>query len=972
MRFIFCVEVKVFVVVYCLSIALSSQLSGQSYPLGLNPASLNWKQIDTEAVEVIFPENAESQAQRVANLAQVLYDSNYYSLGPKKNKVSIILQNQTVRSNGFVTIGPYRSEFFTNPPQYGTLGNNWIDLLAIHEYRHIEQFNNTKRGIPGVVSILFGQTAWAATAGMALPRWFWEGDAVFYETALTRGGRGRLPEFENRYRALLASHDKVPGYEKASATSLKQFVPNHYNLGYLMTTSLRGGEGENIWNTVVKDAVEYDGVFYPLSNSLKSITGSRTPKLYRETFKKLQDQWKNELKDKEITTGKTISDQPKKTFINYHNPTFIEEGLLVVEKAGFNQIPTFYLLNEDGTEKKLFHPGFYDDDNAVLNYNHGKLIWTQRTFDERWANENYSVIMQYDLHTKEKKQLTKNTRYFAPDWSPDGLRIVAVHSPDNYNFEIHVLDRFGTLLKRLPFDKDYHYAFPTWMDDEQILVVVRKGEENAVARIDLSKGNMELLTAFQTENISYPVYREPYVIYNSFYNGTDNIYAYDLNKSKHFQITSTRFGATQPDVSPSGRMLTYAEYTARGYDVKKMPFKPAEWKPVESRHPFDFIEPLAIDNGIMDKVPDKNYEIADYNSFEGLVLHSWTPAFIPPNAGITVRADNKLTTMSASAFYNYNNNENVGTYGATVTYGGWYPALEVEYSRSDRDRDIPVYQEAPGTEDSISVPIVTNAWTENVFSIGAALPFNLTGDHFFRKFWITNSYQLINVDYDNDQPGTDETFGAWELELDFFNLRRMALQQLKPRFGQSINLNYQTTLGSDFNASHSLTLRSIFYFPGLFRNHSFFINADYQSEPFASEYKFRDNFFYARGYGSVVHDRVNRFGFNYSLPLLYPDIPIGPLFFIKRVSSNFFFDISESTIDPLNSSALTAISPRTFDLQFSFNDRRFRSAGVEVSFDFRFIRLLDINMGFRYSRLLDDITGLNSNQFDLIISTISI
>src|SRR3546814_3219896 len=52
----------------------------------------------------------------------------------------ILLQNQTVISNGFVTLAPRRAEFYMTPPQNNGPGD-WVTRLAVHELRHIAQIN---------------------------------------------------------------------------------------------------------------------------------------------------------------------------------------------------------------------------------------------------------------------------------------------------------------------------------------------------------------------------------------------------------------------------------------------------------------------------------------------------------------------------------------------------------------------------------------------------------------------------------------------------------------------------------------------------------------------------------------------------------------------------------------------------------------------------------------------------------------
>ena len=196
--------------------------------------------------------------------------------------VTIFLQNQTTTPNGFVTPGPFRSEFYMTSPQLLFDGpTNWLDMLAIHEYRHVKQFANSRRGITGIAKTLFGSWIWGGVTGAVLPRWYFEGDAVVSETALTNAGRGRQPDFEMEYRSLIMNDVKY-GYEKAAAGSFKSFVPDHYRLGYHMINYGRRKYGEELWAGVMQDAVKYKSLFYSFSRSLKRKTGTTTRGMYKK------------------------------------------------------------------------------------------------------------------------------------------------------------------------------------------------------------------------------------------------------------------------------------------------------------------------------------------------------------------------------------------------------------------------------------------------------------------------------------------------------------------------------------------------------------------------------------------------------------------------------------------------------------------------------------------------------------------
>ena len=156
-------------------------VSAQFYSTGQAPASVKWKQINTENFQVIFPEEFREEAIRTANLLAWLYENAVEDYSVRPRKVSVILHNRSILSNGYVSWAPRRSEWVTTPSQE-TNAQDWLEQLAIHEFRHILQVSNLDQGLTGLLKILFGEAAAGMTAGY-LPLWFYEGDAVLSETA---------------------------------------------------------------------------------------------------------------------------------------------------------------------------------------------------------------------------------------------------------------------------------------------------------------------------------------------------------------------------------------------------------------------------------------------------------------------------------------------------------------------------------------------------------------------------------------------------------------------------------------------------------------------------------------------------------------------------------------------------------------------------------------------------------------------
>src|SRR5437667_8636376 len=115
----------------CFLLIVVNFLCAQQF--GGNPPSIHWNQINTDTARIIFPIGMDSTAQRVSNIVHWLAKNNPAPLGHRLFKVNIVLQTQTTIANGYVSLAPFRSEYFLTPVlnnfELGSI--NWPEELAL-------------------------------------------------------------------------------------------------------------------------------------------------------------------------------------------------------------------------------------------------------------------------------------------------------------------------------------------------------------------------------------------------------------------------------------------------------------------------------------------------------------------------------------------------------------------------------------------------------------------------------------------------------------------------------------------------------------------------------------------------------------------------------------------------------------------------------------------------------------------------
>lgn len=250
--------------------------------LGGNPGSVKWQQINSKTVRVIFPTGLDSQANRISNIVRLLDSTTLNSIGAKQRKWNIVLLNQTTIPNAYVRLAPVISEFNMVPGQdnFSTGSLRWDDNLVIHENRHMQQVANFNNGLTKVFSFFLGQEGQLLANGLTIPDYFFEGDAVWQETLVSAQGRGRMPSFYNGLRSLALGNKKY-SWMKLRSGSLKDYTPDHYELGYQLVAYGNEKQGADFWRKVTADAVQFKGLFYPFNKAIERYSG-KTYQQFRE------------------------------------------------------------------------------------------------------------------------------------------------------------------------------------------------------------------------------------------------------------------------------------------------------------------------------------------------------------------------------------------------------------------------------------------------------------------------------------------------------------------------------------------------------------------------------------------------------------------------------------------------------------------------------------------------------------------
>ncbi|MFC2161991.1 hypothetical protein ACFLRX_10115, partial [Acidobacteriota bacterium] len=332
----------------------SLTLSAQFAEIGLNePPGLHWKKIDTSHFTIVFPENLMEEAQTVANRAESIFSSLIKTSERAPKRLTLILSNQGVTDNGYFRLAPRMSEWYHRPTFLQTTGVlDWYDLLAIHEGRHIVQFEEMNEGFTKIAGILFGDLGRAAASLRSVPLWLIEGDAVVAETELTEGGRGRSPAFDMEIRALLLSGVRY-NYHKAYLGSYADRYPDYYHIGYLLASYAKREFGPDTIRNILQRTVRRANLFFPFANAVEREIGTSVSNYYENAMDELLDFWTLQQEKVKITSFDKLNLKDRKVWTSYMSPHYDEDGTVYVQKTGMGNPAALVRLSSDGEEEHI-------------------------------------------------------------------------------------------------------------------------------------------------------------------------------------------------------------------------------------------------------------------------------------------------------------------------------------------------------------------------------------------------------------------------------------------------------------------------------------------------------------------------------------------------------------------------------------------------------------------------------------------
>ncbi len=931
------------ILLFIISFFCHLDTDAQFYEHGQDAGSIKWNYFSSQHYQLIYPRGLDSLAMHFADKLEYFYQFQAKTLEHEHGKMPVVIHNEASFSNGVFVWAPKRLEIFTNPDPNG-YPQDWLTQLAIHEGRHAVQVSKLNQGFSKALSVVGGEQVVGAITGF-LPLWYLEGDAVDAETRFSATGRGRMPSFEMGMKALLLDKKRY-SFSKSLFGSYKDYVPNHYQTGYLLVRYGRRTYGDKIWIDMEDYVARKPFTISPIFFSMKKYGVKSKGSFYNRALDEYSLHWSETRSKRKITVNQIRNEPGRDKFTNYHFPYWLSDSSFLVLKSGLDQIPEFITLDSEGKEKRVFRPGYMN--TGKYSYSNPFLVWDEWVPDVRWSNRNYSVIRLYDMNSGEVKNLGTKTRYYAPSLSKKGDRIAAIEQRTDQTFHLVILDLDGKLIESIISPGNKFIQHPAWMEQDSAIILTlndQKGEY--LYRYSLQNERWTALYHSGSNDISHPVVSGSKVYFSGTFSGIDNIYCYDLEGENMFMVTSSEFGAFEPGISSSGLMISYSDYQAGGHNVvsasldedsfvllKDMPERDEQLDYQSTDNEKMIIEgEQLVEPGIYTPKP--------YNKLlNSIHPHSWLPLYfdylnpeaalsaeeIPVSPGFTLVSQNLLSTITGMIAYEYNDKLHYLHTGATLKgrvpifdfsldYGG-YP----DVYRIDETDSVSVRADRMLFSSSVYIPVR--------FNTGKYITFMQPGIG-----WTYSSDIFYNPDLTSYQSGNHR----FNYRLYFTSYLRKGRRDILPRLGIMANAFYQHAPMDDHNLGSISSYTLNLYLPGFLRHQTFkFGFAKQIQDP--KGYMYGNSIRMPRGIYGLSGLDMSVYSLDYTFPLLYPDLSIEPLIYVKRIRANLWCDYM------LGKDMLTG------DSNAPLEDKLHYSYGFDLLTDVHLLRMFfPVSLGGRFA-----------------------
>lgn len=590
----------------------------------------DWRTLRTPHFLVTFPAGEEALARRAGGRAEVVWTALEDLLPtPRDGPVELLLSGDVDLSNGSASVNPARRiRVWLRPPVDGfalSSFDDWLDLVITHELAHVFHLDATG-ALGRVLRTVFGRVpaGWPFFPGFATPRWLIEGVATWYESAYTGAGRAEGSYFRMMLRtaALQGAFETI---DQASGDSPRwPDGERPYVFGGLFFRDLVKEEGEGRLELLV-DASADQWIPYRLNAAARDALGES----FSERWARWRRGWIASARDTvatwrsrgPLTEPEALTRAGRQ--VVYPRPA--PGGGVSYARADGRSDPQLRRRTPDGGD------GFLVRTHGLSRHawlDDGTLVWAQPEFGDPWR-------IRSDLWLRDPgggtRRLTRGERLDHPAPYPDGRWAAAIRYR-GVEAELVRVSLADGQVEPLPLAPgEGSWGFPVVSPDGNWLAATRwDGTGADIWILNAATGEPALRVTDDGALDQAPAWSPDggMLMWGSDRSGIPQVEAATVDpvrgeRGPRRAVTRVVTGAAFPAVDASGDWVYISHYTARGWELARVPWEPEALPPSDPPHPRSrrtrVLEPAAPADG----------PVGPYQALPSLRPRYWEPILLP-------------------------------------------------------------------------------------------------------------------------------------------------------------------------------------------------------------------------------------------------------------------------------------------------------------------------------------------------------
>ncbi len=541
---------------------------------------LDYRTFETDHFTFFFPAGADTTAVLFRNTLTSTFEATRSIVGGDADDfhLPVVVDPRLDAANGFVSPRNFRTHLFTAHPaqNFGSKFESWPQAVAPHELTHAMHMDTDSGiGVGGGLKLLSPDVARALY--FLEPSGWSEGLAVYRESVLTPGaGRLNAPLATMRYRAAMGSEDPWSIGELLYSGEVERPSNRHYIGGGQLVEYLAEQNGGTAF--VHRTNQWFHRLpFLGFGVALWIGTGS-SPGQISDSFlyeeRRAEDQRLDSLGT--VTDATVVAGDDG---LHLRRPQWLDDSTLVAYGSGYSTRPGFYRIDAaSGRIASIRHENITQGYAYSLGPDTTALFFSRPHPDPLVPRKNVQRVHRIDLASENVQSVSTAERVFAPA-THDGGRVWAIRREGTFSTLV-ALSADGDSSLVSTEGLRYKQIAPS-PGGERTAVLANDGGHQGIYRLSSHAGAdgdapLRPWLRFE-EGTIYDLSWGPngrYLLFAADPSGTANVYAFDTEGDRVLRLTTVRYGALEPALSPDRETLAFSRYEHEQFALVTTPFRP--------------------------------------------------------------------------------------------------------------------------------------------------------------------------------------------------------------------------------------------------------------------------------------------------------------------------------------------------------------------------------------------------------------